>query len=92
MLSLLVYLFRGNHYVILLGGSENFKTKEDVFLTGEETEVFTITHLPNTPFLETIRQLIAETDRRGIKDLRAMEVIFSGGQRKAAVDRPKSVN
>ncbi len=92
MLSLLVYLFRGNHYVILLGGSENFKTKEDVFITGEEKEVFAITHLPDTPFLETVRKLIEETDRRGIKDLRAMEVIFSGGKRKALVDKPKSVN
>ncbi|TSC74894.1 MAG: hypothetical protein G01um101430_711 [Parcubacteria group bacterium Gr01-1014_30] len=89
-MKLLVYLYRGNHYVILLGGSENFQTQEDVFLTGEEKEVFTITHLPETPFLETVRKLIAEADRRGIKDLQAMEKMFSAG--KAVAVGPKTVN
>lgn len=92
MLTLLVYLFRGNHYVILLGGSQNFQTREEVFLSGEEEEVFTITHEPNKPFLQTVRELVAELDQRGIKDLLAMEVLFSAGSSEIRNKEAKSVN
>lgn len=84
MLELLVYTFEGNHYVILLGGIEHFQSREDVFLTGEEEEVFAITHDPDTPFLETLRKLIAEADQRNIKDLLALEFVFSAGQAREA--------
>lgn len=86
MLSLLVYKFDGKYYVVLFGGTEGFQKKEDVFLIGTEEEVFTITHTPGTPFLEVVRQLIAELDRREIKDPLCLEAIFSAGKAQGQQD------
>ena len=87
MLSLLVYKVKDVYYVVLLGGTEGFQTKEDVFPIGTEEEVFTIVHTPGTPFLEVVRQLVAKCDQQGITELRAVEAIFSAGKDRVARDR-----
>jgi hypothetical protein len=80
MLSLLVYMFDDRYYLVFLGGSSGFKTKEDIFRTGKEKEIFTIIHLPNTSFVETLRQFVAEADKRGIKDIHTTDTIFADHQ------------
>ena len=77
MLKLLVYKAAGKHYIVLLGGSQGFKTKEDVFLGGNEEEIFEVSQKPGVPLLEAVREVIAEADRRGIKDIKCIEEIFA---------------
>ncbi|MDO8561438.1 MAG: hypothetical protein Q7S05_01275 [bacterium] len=72
-----MYKFRGKHYIVLLGGVQGFKDKTDVFSGGGEEEVFQINSVPGEPVLEMMRKVIAEADRRGIKDILALEDIFA---------------
>ncbi len=76
MLRILVYKFKGMYYIYPLGSCECHQTKEDVFLEGSEEEVFTLTHLPNTPPLETLRRLMAELDRHGIKEVEGLTIVL----------------
>ena len=76
MWTLLVYTFRNAHYIALIGGSSSFKTKEEILCTGQEQEIFSISRSVGTPFLELIREVIAEADKRGIRDIKCMEDIL----------------
>ena len=77
MRSLIVYVFEGKHYIALLGGSQGFETKEQIFTTGKEKEVFTISENPKESTMEMVRRAIAEADRRGIRNVRCFEDIFA---------------
>lgn len=81
MRTLVVYEFRGDRYVALIGGSSTFKTKEQIFCSGEEKEIFSVSQPADKPFIELLRELIAEADKRGITtEIRCVEDILTRRQ------------
>jgi hypothetical protein len=83
MRSLVVFEFRNKKYILVLGGLEKF-TRENAFITGEEKELFEIEVPDGTPFMEGVRKVIAEADKRGITDILRFEEVFGN----APVNRP----
>ena len=78
MRTILVYQYQIEHYVVLLGESCVFKRKEEIFRTGREKEIFSVSIGPNMPFLDLLRSMVAEADRRQIKDIKGLEKLLGG--------------
>lgn len=92
MWELLVYRVKEKHYVVLLSPNSDFPTRDKVFVQGTEEEIFSVSASFDTPFIDLLRKLIAETDRRGIKDLVCMEDLLSRVGRARSVDELPSQN
>ena len=92
MWELLVYRANGKHYVVLLSPNSNFRTREQVFIEGGEEEVFSVSADFDTPFIDLLRKMIFEADRRGIKDIKCTEDLLSRSGRIRPVDEPPSQN
>jgi hypothetical protein len=76
MLRILVYKCKERHYIYPLGCCAEHQEKGDVFTTGEEEEIFTISPSPDTPPLDTLRELMAELDKRGITEVDGLTIIL----------------
>ncbi len=76
-LTLLVYRANNLYWITLLGGP-GFKSKEEVFLDGTEEEVFSISNAnrQDMPFLELIKEVIGEADRRHIDAIHGLFDLF----------------
>ncbi len=70
----IVYTFRGDHWVAFIGGDSNFKTKEDIFRSGEEVEVFTVSRPSGTPISEIVREVNARAYEQRIPKLYGITV------------------
>ncbi len=88
MWELLVYRARGKHYVVLLSHNSDFRTREQVFITGEEEEVFSVSANFDTYFIDLLRKMISEADRRGIKDIKCTEDLLSRSGRIRPIEPP----
>ena len=69
MWTVIIYEFQGKRYLALLGGKSPFKEKGEVLCTGEEKELFTVSRSTKISFLELLREVIAEIDKRGLTDV-----------------------
>ena len=92
MWELLVYRANGQHYVVLLSPNSDFPTREHVFLEGREEEVFSVSANFGTPFIDLLREMISQADRRGIKDIKFIEDLLSRSGRIRPVDKSISQN
>ena len=92
MWELLVYRAHGKHYVVLLSHNSDFRTREQVFVEGGEEEVFSVSANFDTPFIDLLKRMIAEADRRGIKDIKCTEDLLSRSGRIRPVDDSPSQN
>ena len=89
MWELLVYRVGGKHYyVVLLSPNSDFQTREQVFIftEGTEEEIFSVSAEFDTPFIDLLRTMISEADRRGIKDIKCTEDLLSRSGRIRPLD------
>jgi hypothetical protein len=88
--SILVYTHEGKTYVVVIGGASEFKTKRQVLTAGTE-EVFEVSRPVNEPFLNLLRDFIAEADKREITDIQFLEdLLFRKVQLGVAIPRTGS--
>lgn len=86
MWTLLVYTYEGKYYVAQLGPTGPWQKKEEI-LTGGAEEVFSVSQPTEEPFIELLRKMLAEVDRRGIKDVIGTEDLLC---RQAGARRPEA--
>ncbi len=92
MWTLLVYLFEGKHYVVQLGGSSPYQSKNEIFLRGTEKEVFSVSGAFEDSFVELLRKFIAGVDKRKIKRIIGTEDLLNihAGKRSFGTDPPST--
>ncbi|HLD70609.1 MAG TPA: hypothetical protein VI937_01865 [Negativicutes bacterium] len=84
MWTLIVYECQGKRYVAQMGPAGPWYKKEDVLIGGAK-EIFSVSQATTEPFIELLRKMLAEVDKKGIRNVIGIEDLLC---RAVAARRP----